>query len=165
MNWLKVSKTCCCLFTGLAAATIKATELYVEKGMCRLCIEGLTAGCVALQLTDTGPGAEEGLCSQLLGKRGCFQQLLSLSINLSRKAAHTPSWGCLVLLAEHSLELVDITGGLIRPCLQSTLSSLEGGLLIIVLARSKWENRQGNNINFVRGTKKQSPFGSYSCLK
>lgn len=31
MNLLKVSKTCCYPFTGLASATIEATELCVEE--------------------------------------------------------------------------------------------------------------------------------------
>ena len=54
-------------------------------------------------------------------------------------------------------------GGLIRPCPQSTLSSLEGGLLITVLARSKWENRE--IISVLSGVQRNTPFGFISCLK
>lgn len=87
INWLKVSNTHPYLSTGLGPVTIEATEHDVEEWICRLCILLLTDGFLALQLAHTGPGTEERLYSQILGKRGWFQQLLSLSISCSRRAA------------------------------------------------------------------------------
>lgn len=65
-----------------------------------------------------------------------------------------PRWlpGFLGQSSAWSLQMLRDVKGLIRLCLWSALSALEKGLLIRVLARSKSENRQGNNISLVRGT-------------